>query len=378
MIDAMPIDISFPPVPFSTRVDTSVGAVGRLATRMAEIGMLGRDGLVAIVADVGAESVLGRAEASLLDAGATVSVHRIEPMETVKVQSTADRIVEWAIDLGVSRGTPILAIGGGIVCDLAGHVAGTLLRGMPLVLVPTTLLAMVDAAFGGKTAVNVPLSGGRLGRNLVGGFHPAKLVVADIVALETLPERELRAGFAECVKHGWVDGEEHLAWIESQAAQLAEPGPRRTSVLRPLVERSIAVKAGIVTRDPFEHGERRLLNFGHTYAHAIEARAGNRWHHGEAVAIGMVAAAAAAVAGGRAEPSVLDRMRVLLDRLGLPVTLGEPIPLAELRGPMALDKKRSGLALRLVLPDRVGRLEVVEAPPEEMVAAGWRAVGATA
>lgn len=378
MIDARPLDIDFPPVRISTRVDTAVGGVSRIADRLQEFGLIRRNGLVLAIGDVGAAAACERAEASLAAAGAAVAWHRIEPSEPVKVQATADRIVEWAIDRGVERGTPIVAVGGGIVCDLAGHVAGTLLRGLPLVLVPTTLLAMVDAAFGGKTGVNVPLSEGRLGRNLVGGFHPARLVLADVESLDTLPERELRAGLAECVKHGWVDGEEHLAWIESQLGVLAERRPIRSVALKPLVERSIVVKAGIVTRDPLEQGERRLLNFGHTYAHAIEARPGNRWRHGEAVAIGMVAATAAALAGGRTEAAVLERMRTLLERLGLPTALGEGIPAAELRALMDLDKKRSGRALRLVLPDRSGRLEVVEAPSEDMVKAGWEAVGATA
>jgi 3-dehydroquinate synthase len=132
-----------------------------------------------------------------------------------------------------------------------------------------------------------------------------------------------------------------------------------------------------VIRDPFELADRRLLNLGHTYAHAIEARPGNRWRHGEAVAIGLVSATAASEAAGRAEIGLARRMRTLLERLGLPVDLGEAVPVGDLRGLMQLDKKRTGRALRLVLPVRPGAIEVVEAPPEEIVAAGWQAVGAT-
>lgn len=378
MIDDRSFDIEFPPVRHSTRVAVAAGGVSRIGERMAEAGVAVDGRLVLAVGDLGAEAVaFGGVEASLQASGATVAWHRLEPTEPVKVQATADRIVEWAIELGADRGTPVVAVGGGIVCDLAGHVAGTLLRGVPLVLVPTTLLAMVDAAFGGKTAVNVPLSEGRLGRNLVGGFHPAALVVADVATLGTLPERDLRSGLAECVKHAWIGGEEDLGRLEAHADVLAAPNPDRGASLHELVERSIALKSEIVIRDPFERADRRLLNLGHTYAHAIEARPGNRWRHGEAVAIGLVAATAASEAAGRAEIGLARRMRTLLERLGLPVDLGEAVPVGELRGLMELDKKRTGRALRLVLPVRPGAIEVVEAPPEEIVAAGWQAVGAT-
>jgi len=380
MIDALPTDFLFPPSRISTRVDASLGSASHVGTRLHELGILSSDAesTVLVVGDLGAVEVFDRVEASLTACGARVEWHRIEPSESIKVQATADRIVEWAIERGVDRGTPILAVGGGIVCDLVGHVAGTLLRGIPLALVPTTLLSMVDAAFGGKTGVNVPLSGGRLGRNLVGGFHPARVVVADVSTLATLPDRDLRAGLAECVKHGWVDGEEHLSWLEARADELTADGAIRKIALRDLVRRSIVVKAGIVTRDPLERGERRFLNLGHTFAHAIEARPGNRWRHGEAVAIGLVAAAAASEAAGCAESGVLERTRALLGRLGLPVVLGDAPPATELRELMALDKKRSGRALRLVLPIRPGVIEVLESPAEEVVAAGWAAVGATA
>ncbi|MGA0286735.1 MAG: 3-dehydroquinate synthase family protein [Phycisphaerales bacterium] len=376
MTDAGTIDIAFPTTTHATRVEASRGAASRIGPAMVEAGLSVEGRLVLAVGDSGAAEVFERVESSLRDRGADVAWHRVEATEANKVQATADRIIEWAIEQGADRGTPIVAVGGGIVCDLAGHVAGTLLRGLPLVLVPTTLLAMVDAAYGGKTAVNVPLSGGRLGRNLVGGFLPATLVAADVSTLRTLPERDLRAGLAECVKHGWVDGEAHLARLESDADAITDGGASQTAALEGLVRRSIEVKAAIVTRDPFEQGERRHLNLGHTFAHAIEARPGNRWRHGEAVAIGLVAAAAASSEAGLAEAGVVERTRSLLERLGLPVALDEAVPVEALRALMDLDKKRKGRSLRLVLPVRPGAIEVVEGPPEAVIAAGWSAVAA--
>jgi len=355
----------------ATRIEIGPGVLGGLAGWIRE--ECGEARRAVLVVDPGAEEAAGAAVLAALE-GAGIEVLRIEiaATESEKSVASAMRIGEAAVRWGIDRGTPLVAVGGGCVGDVAAFAASILLRGLPLVLVPTTLLAMVDAAVGGKTAVNLRLPDGSLGRNLLGTFHPASLVVADPAVLRTLPPEEFRAGLAECVKHGWIADPAHLAWLEGEAEAIAA-GRHGTR----LVAENLAVKTAIVLRDPREEGDRRHLNLGHTFAHAIESRPGQTLRHGEAVALGMVAAAAVAEHLGRAPSGTATRIRRLLARLGLPTMLDRPEAVGDLRRAMDLDKKRVEGRLRLVLPLAPGRIELVEAPPEEAVAVGWRAIGAT-
>ena len=324
------------------------------------------------VEDVVALSHGAVAEAGLRSAG-TLVVDRFQADEPGKgmpaVQGGWDRMLAAGLD----RTSRVVAVGGGITCDVAGFIAATWMRGVKLTLVPTTLLAMVDAALGGKTGINRPLPDGGLGKNLVGAFWPADLVICDTDTLATLPDRELRAGLAECIKHGLIEGEETLASLESELDGVLSRDPE---VLPAFVARSAGVKAEVVRRDFRESGERALLNLGHTYAHAMESRSSLGLLHGEAVGIGLVAAAAASVAAEMASPALVERVRRLVDRCGLPVRLPEvsQAVLEDMRNAMSLDKKAAGGVLRLVLMRGPGAVEIVSDPGRAVVDAGWAAV----
>lgn len=214
----------------------------------------------------------------------------------------------------VGRDGVIVAVGGGVVTDLAGFAAATWMRGIDWVAVPTTLEAQIDAGIGGKTAINIPG-----GKNLVGAFHPPRAVVIDPLCLRTLDPRDIRAGLAESIKHALITSEAFFAWHEQNAEAILALDD---SVLAELVEQNVHVKADIVARDPFERtGERIRLNFGHTMGHAIEACCGYELRHGECVALGMLAACRISRAMGLLDQTVVDRVKALLDRFGLPTSL---------------------------------------------------------
>ena len=295
--------------------------------------------------------------------------------ETAKAMPGVERVWDDLMAAGIDRRGLLVAIGGGIVCDLAGFAAALWMRGIDLVLVPTTLLSMVDASLGGKTGVNRPRPDGTLLKNLVGAFWPARLVLADTDTLSTLGDRAFRSGLAECLKHGLIEGEETLAAL---AADLPAVVARDPEVLPRFVARSVGVKAGIVARDFREAGDRALLNLGHTFAHAIESRADWGLLHGEAVGIGLVAAAAASVQAGMADPSLVARVRDLVSGAGLPVRLpasaAEPEVQEALRAAMRLDKKVDAGRLRLVLLRGPGQVEVSVVADPAVVDAGWTAV----
>ena len=362
----------------ATRIVVEPGGVATLGARLVELGLAARGTRAILVVDRNAAEAAGDpVEQALREAGLEARRIDLEAGETLKVQHEVDRILASAIEHGVDRRSLLVAVGGGCVGDLAGYAASVLLRGVPLVLVPTTLLAMVDASIGGKTAVNVTLGDGSLGKNLVGSFWPASLVLCDRETLRTLPSEEFRSGLAESLKHAWLEGESAVTWIEAHAETLADPASSgHAEAIGHLIASSIRCKSAVVSRDPLERGERRLLNLGHTFAHAIESMPATRLRHGEAVAIGMIAAAAAAESLGMAEEGTAARIRAATTRLGLPTSLADGARVDSLRAGMAFDKKRSGGSLRLILPRRPGRIEVVEGPPESAIAAGWRAVGA--
>ncbi len=268
--------------------------------------------------------------------------------EAYKTREQWARLTDGLLDLGLGRDGAVVAVGGGVIGDLAGFVAATYLRGIPFVQVPTTLLAMVDASVGGKTGVDTPH-----GKNLVGAFHPPAAVLADPVVLTSLPARDFAAGLAETVKHGLIADAEYFAWIEANAEAILA---RDAAIVTELVARSVAIKAAVVTQDPLEQGERAILNAGHTVGHAVEHVLGYRLLHGECVAIGLVAECALAESLTGLDPSVRMRTSALLARLGLPVAIPADAMDGPLLAAMRLDKKNRGGAVRCSLPSALGAM----------------------
>jgi 3-dehydroquinate synthase len=276
--------------------------------------------------------------------------------ESAKTMSVVESVCRRLAAHHVERDDLILGVGGGAATDAAGFVAAVYLRGVSFVAIPTTLLAMVDAAIGGKTAVDLPE-----GKNLVGAFRHPRLVIADLEFLETLGPRELRAGFAEMVKIAWIADANLLARLEE-----ALPDPSRSPELASLVARCVALKSEIVARDEHESGERALLNFGHTWGHAIETESQGAMLHGEAVALGMIAATRVSVETGRCTAEDLDRMIRLLERAGLP-TGSRALDSGAIAARMRADKKRKDGKIRVVLTEGVGSASVAEDVSEEAV-----------
>ena len=246
------------------------------------------------------------------------------------------------------RDAAVIALGGGVVGDVAGFVAATYLRGIPYVQVPTTLLAMIDSSIGGKTAVDVPT-----GKNLVGAFHQPRLVVADLDVLGTLPAAQLAAGLAEAVKHGAIADAAYFEFLEREHGAVSAKEP---TALDRVVERSVEIKAAVVAADERERGRRAILNFGHTVGHAIEATAGFAVLHGEAVAIGMAYEARLAELLGIAERGTARRIAQLLERYRLPLERPAGATVDQLIAAMQLDKKTRAGTVRFALPQAVGRM----------------------
>ena len=283
---------------------------------------------------------------------AKIALHVFEAGEASKTLANFSGVIDALAALGATRDACIYALGGGVIGDLAGFAAACWMRGIDVVQLPTTLLAMVDSSVGGKTAVDIPQ-----GKNLVGAFHPPCAVIADTAALRTLPPRELRAGFAEVIKYGAIVDAPFLDWLDADADGLLAGDD---AVLAEAIARSCAHKAAIVERDPFERGERALLNFGHTFGHAIETEQGyGGLNHGEAVAVGMVLAARLSTLLGLADAADGERLRALLARFGLPTALPPDLDPAALVARMRLDKKAQGSGLRFVLWDGAGKARVV-------------------
>jgi 3-dehydroquinate synthase len=261
--------------------------------------------------------------------------------ESFKDWVTLNRIFDAMLATGCDRSTLVFALGGGVVGDIAGFAAACYMRGVPYVQVPTTLLAQVDSSVGGKTAVNHPL-----GKNMIGAFHQPVRVIADISTLDSLPQRELLAGLAEVVKYGAIADDAFLAWIESAADALLRRDER---ALQHAVKRSCELKAAVVALDERESGPRAILNFGHTFAHAIETGVGyGKWLHGEAVGCGMAMASDLSVRVGLIEPVHAERLQALIGRLGLPLRapkLGHDRYVELMRA----DKKAVGGEMRFVL-----------------------------
>ncbi|GAB3060428.1 3-dehydroquinate synthase [Micromonospora schwarzwaldensis] len=266
---------------------------------------------------------------------------------------------------GFTRTDAVVGVGGGAVTDLAGFVAASWLRGVRWVPVATSLLGMVDAAVGGKTGINTAA-----GKNLVGAFHPPAGVLCDLATLDALPPADLAAGMAEVVKCGFIADPVILDLVERDPLAARDPaGP----VVRELVERAVRVKAGVVGGDLRESGVREVLNYGHTLAHAIEKVEGYRWRHGHAVAVGLVYAATLARLAGRLDDATARRHRSVLTALDLPTGYrADAWP--ELLAAMRVDKKARGSRLRFVVLDGLARPAMLEAPPDELLAAAYREI----
>lgn len=301
---------------------------------------------VALIADASVHRLL--AEGRLAGAHWDGAVLTFPPGERSKTRETWGRLTDELLRLGFGRDSGIVALGGGVAGDLAGFVAATYMRGIPCLQVPTTLLAMLDASVGGKTGVDTPE-----GKNLIGAFHPPVAVLADPLVLATLPDREYRAGLAEAVKHGLIADREYFAWIEGSVAALRARDP---AALQHLVRRSVEIKAEVVGEDEREAGRRAILNAGHTVAHALERATDFRLPHGEAVGLGLVAEAALATGLGLASPEAGARLAALLERLGLPTRVGEPLGEERILAAMGSDKKNRAGGVRFALPRGVGTM----------------------
>ena len=259
----------------------------------------------------------------------------------------------------------MVGVGGGAVTDVAGFVAACWLRGVRVVQVPTSLLGMVDAAVGGKTGVNTAA-----GKNLVGAFHPPAGVLCDLSTLDSLPWVDLVAGLAEVVKCGFIADPAILDLIEADRSAAVDPA---SFALRELVERSVRVKARVVSADLRESGLREILNYGHTLGHAIEKHEGYAWRHGHAISVGLVFAAALGRHSGRLDESVADRHRSVLTALGLPVSYpADRWP--ALRAAMRVDKKARGAKLRFVVLSGLGRPSILEASGDELLETAYAEV----
>jgi 3-dehydroquinate synthase len=280
--------------------------------------------------------------------------------EAAKRLATVEEITRKLIRSGADRHSTLVAVGGGVVGDVAGFAAATYLRGVRLVHIPTTLVAQVDSSIGGKTGVNLPE-----GKNLVGAFYPPKLVIADPDVLKTLPHREFRSGLFEVVKYGVISDPALFGFLERRMPALLR---RDAEAVSWVIERSIRVKAYIVSRDEHEMGLRQILNFGHTLGHALEAATGyRRFVHGEAIGWGMIAATLLALAVGRIRETEASRIVRLVVSVGPLPSLGT-LQASDLRPILAGDKKSRGGRSRWVLPRRIGKTEWGVEVPWPMVA----------
>ena len=278
-------------------------------------------------------------------------VYTIPAGEQHKTRATWGSLTDSMLGDGLGRDSAIIAVGGGVVGDLAGFVAATSMRGIPFVQVPTTLLAMIDASIGGKTGVDTPL-----GKNLVGAFHHPAAVIADPDVLRTVPAEHLRAGLAEAIKHGVIADAAYFDEVVGAAPDIVSGSRSATAALEHGVVRSVSIKAEVVRRDEREGGVRKTLNFGHTIGHAIELRSDYRMLHGEAVAVGMVLESRVAERLGIAEPGTSDRVRAAVERSGLPASRPANQTPAEILSATRGDKKARSGVVEYALPARIGSM----------------------
>lgn len=284
----------------------------------------------------------------LAEGGRPAQLFTFAAGETSKTRETWAKLSDQLLAAHVGRDGAVIAVGGGVVGDVAGFVAATYLRGIPWVQVPTTLVAMIDASLGGKTGVDVSL-----GKNLVGAFHQPRLVIADLEALMTLPAPHFTSGMAEAIKHGVIADAEYFDDLEREERAIRA---REAAALERLVARSVAIKAAVVAADERETGRRAVLNFGHTIGHALEAASGFALMHGEAVSIGMVLEARLAELAGLAAAGTASRIAQVATLYGLPVDLPGSLGLEEILSALGRDKKVRDGVVRFALPRRIGEM----------------------
>lgn len=321
-----------------------------------------KPGRAFIVTDGHVDEHAVKVAVALRDAGFQQLVVSLPAGESQKALATASYLYDPLAEMGADRRTLVVAVGGGVIGDLAGFVAATWNRGLPLLMVPTTLLAMVDSSVGGKVGINHPR-----GKNLIGAFHQPIGVWIDTAFLSTLPDREYRSGLAEVVKYGVILDAELFAYLEQHAAAILA---REAECVRHIVARSCRLKADVVERDEREEtGLRAVLNYGHTFAHAFETVGGyGAWLHGEAVSAGMICASRLAERRGLIGPDITERQRRLLQTFALPIA-PERWPVGDLIATMRLDKKAVAGRMRFVLPRKLGEVALFDDVPEEDVRA---------
>ena len=360
--DVITLSVHYPGGEYSIHIGDGLLAHVGGALRAAGVPEGGR---VAVVSNPVVAPLYGaRVEEALRSAGLQPFACTIPDGEQHKTLATVASLYEQLLAGGLDRSGTVLSLGGGVTGDVAGFAAATFMRGVRFVQVPTTLLAMVDASVGGKTGVDLPQ-----GKNLVGAFKQPELVVIDPTVLATLPSEEFRSGMAEVIKHGVIGDQDLFAELETTTRN-TQHVIRNTQIAR-----ALRVKIAIVEEDPYERGRRAVLNLGHTVGHGLERLSGFALRHGEAVSIGMVAAARIAVELERAPPSLADRIEAVLSAWGLPVRC-PPFDADAIWEAMAHDKKRRGHRLRWVLPRAIGQVEIVEDVPQETVKSVLRGLGA--
>jgi len=332
-------------------IEIGTGNMVHLADR---IGAAAKLSAAVVIADANVvESHAGACLASLEKAGITHTLLSVASGERSKAIEEATRLWDALLSCGTDRQTVVIAVGGGVIGDLAGFVAATYARGLPFFQVPTTLLADVDSSVGGKVGVNLPGA-----KNMVGAFWQPQGVLIDTAALATLPDREYRSGLAEVVKYGVILDAKFFAYLEDNIEAM---NARDDAVLRYVIARCCRLKADVVEQDERETtGIRAALNYGHTYAHAFETLCGyGQMLHGEAVAVGMLCASRLAERLGRIEAEVTTRQARLLDSLHLPI-VPPPLDTNDVLSVMRRDKKATGGQLRFILPTKMGHVELVE------------------
>ncbi len=391
------VEVNLPRRTYEVRV--GCGALGGVALTARSIAGA-QASRVFLVIDTGVPEAFGQQLRDELELqGLSVCVARVTPSEKIKSIETYHRLLVEMASTGHTRVDPVIALGGGVVGDLAGFVAASYQRGVAMIQCPTTLLSMVDASVGGKTGMNLvvedDLGEPTLLKNLVGAFHQPRLVVADMAVLASLDPRHRRAGLAECVKHGMIcagiGDDAHAGLMDWMIEEIEGIQSFDDSTIEELVARNVALKASVVAVDEHESIDakaegRMLLNFGHTFGHAIETIEGVSpdaddlslapLHHGEAVSLGMVAACHSAESMGLCDGSVGAELVSMLEAIGLPTRVGGLPTSDEILERMRRDKKTAGDSLRVILPVGRGKCEIVDGPEERCIAVGIDAIRA--
>jgi 3-dehydroquinate synthase len=332
-----------------------VCGAGVLRHAAREIAKLGTFSSVHVVSSAKVWRAIGRGVRRGVGVENRGAVHLMDDREAAKNLRTVELLARGLVKGGADRKSLLIAVGGGVVGDVAGFVAASYLRGVALVHVPTTVVAQVDSSIGGKTGVNLPE-----GKNLIGAFYPPRLVLSDPEVLRTLPEREFRGGLAEIIKHAVIADAEMFAYLEKNMERVER---RDREALDYLIPRNVAIKARVVTRDERESGLREILNFGHTFAHALESVTHyKRYQHGEAVAWGMMAAALLGHETGVTRADAVSRIVSLVRRMG-PLPTWPRVPVRALLAAMRTDKKTRDGKLRFVLTPRIGKAASYDGVP---------------